>query len=149
VPESTPFAIALAVKPISSNAKPAQSRWYDRVLQDAARAQGGYLLSGPLYARIVWFRARREQDDIDADNIPKRILDALKQIVFENDDEIVRCLAIKTIADAVGRFDIDPVQVPSFEVLAALQGMLLTERNVLYIEIGPATDPRIVFGPVR
>ena len=149
VPAPAAFALSVPLKPVSANAKPQQSRWYTQRLQEGARAQGLSLLSGPLYVRIVWFHARREHDDIDADNIPKRILDALKGIAFENDDEIVRCLAIKTVADATGGFAIDPVYVPSSSALGLLQGMLLTERNVLYVEIGTVTDPVVAFGPVR
>jgi hypothetical protein len=107
------------------------------------------VLPKPLYARIIWFELRRDREDVDADNIPKRILDALKGLVFQDDDSIVRCLAIKTLADAAGEFEINAVQIPSATMLATLQGMLGTEPNVLYVEIGPVTDPTIVFGLVR
>ena len=97
----------------------------------------------------VWFRARREHDDVDADNVPKRILDALKGIVFANDDEIDRCLSIRTVASAAGDFEVDLLKVPSMGVQDDLRGLLGVERHVLYIEIGPVTDAAVAFGPVR
>jgi Holliday junction resolvase RusA-like endonuclease len=141
--------MVIALKPRSLRGNRKHSGWYERRLQEAARAQGASVLSKPLYARIIWFELRREREDVDADNIPKRILDALKGLVFEDDDAIVRCLAIKTLADASGEFEMNAVQIPSGRVLATLQEMLGTEPNVLYVEIGPVTDPTVIFGLVR
>jgi Holliday junction resolvase RusA-like endonuclease len=141
--------MVIALKPRSLRGNRKHSGWYERRLQEAARAQGASVLSKPLYARIIWFELRREREDVDADNIPKRILDALKGLVFEDDDAIVRCLAIKTLADASSEFEMNAVQIPSGRVLATLQEMLGTEPNVLYVEIGPVTDPTVIFGLVR
>ena len=147
VPTPAAFALALAVKPVSSNAKPQQSRWYDRLLQDAARAQGWYLLSGPLYARIVWFQLQSTQGDVD--NVAKRILDAFKGIVFEDDEQIARCLTLKTVADLGGNFSMDPTMIPSSSILLQLEALLRTEQHTLYIEMGPVIDPMVSFGPVH
>jgi Holliday junction resolvase RusA-like endonuclease len=87
--------MVLAVKPISLNAKAQQSRWYTQLLQDAAMALQPRVLAGPLYVRIIWFQSRPSQGDVD--NIPKRILVALKGIVFDDDDDIARCMTVKTV----------------------------------------------------
>ena len=89
VPEPATFAIAVAVRPISANARPQQSRWHTRRLQAAAMADGRLPLSGPLYVRVVWFQLQRSPGDVD--NIAKRILDSLKGIDFLDDKEIDRC----------------------------------------------------------
>jgi Holliday junction resolvase RusA-like endonuclease len=139
--------MALAVKPISANAKRSESGWYTQLLQDAAKARRPQAPVGPLYARIIWFQRRRSQGDVD--NIAKRILDSLKGIVIQDDDEIDRCLAIKTVADPAGDFAIDVLNLPSQSIQDELRDLLGAEEHVLYIEIGPVTDPTIAFGPVR
>ena len=138
--------MAVAVRPISANAKSQQSQWYTQRLQAVAMATGQLPLSGPLYARIVWFQLHRSPGDVD--NIAKRILDALKGIVIHDDDDIDRCLIQRSIAEADGTFPIDASQIPSRSVLAALQALLNTEEHVLYIEIGRISSQTTGFGPV-
>jgi hypothetical protein len=104
-------------------------------------------LTGPLYVRIIWFQRERTPGDID--NIAKRILDALKGIVFRDDEEIDRCLTQRSIAEVGRTFPVDPSRIPSLSVLAALQALLNTEEHVLYIEIGPVGDQMTGFGPVE
>jgi hypothetical protein len=136
--------MVVGAKPISANRKP--SLRYTDQLQSAAVAHGAQLLSGLLYIRITWFQLHRSEGDVD--NIAKRILDSLKGIVIQDDDDIVRCLSQKTVADSSGAFAINTLAIPSTTVLASLQSLLGTENHVLYIEVGPVQDPTISFGPV-
>lgn len=82
------------------------------------------------------------------DNIAKLILDSLKGVVFQDDDNIVRCLTQKTVANAYGVYAYDPASLPSEQVQLDLQRALLAEEHVLYIEVGSVTDPMVSFGPV-
>jgi hypothetical protein len=139
--------MVLAARPVSANAKRQQSRWYTELLASSARACEPRELSGPLYVRIIWFQRRPTTGDVD--NIVKRILDALKGIVFHDDEDIERCSAVKTVADLSGTFALDPVMLPSAPILLELAASLRAEDHTLYVEIGPVTDPMVVFGPVR
>jgi hypothetical protein len=144
-PTPSPFAIIVARRPLSSNRAGPTSR-YTAAIQRAARAQGAGLFDGPLYARITWFQLQRAQGDID--NIAKMILDALKGIVFHDDDDIVRCLIQKTVADEHGVYAYDPSSLPSEAAQLDLQRILPEEDHVLYIEVGSVTNPLLSFGPV-
>jgi Holliday junction resolvase RusA-like endonuclease len=141
----TTFAMVLAVKPISANAKPQQSRWYTQLLQEAARARRPEVMFGPLYARIIWFQGQPTTGDVD--NIAKRILDALKGIVFDDDGEIVRCLTEKTVTSSPS-FLMTPSEAPTEAAQAELETLVGTAQHVLYVEVGPVPDLRISFGPV-
>jgi endodeoxyribonuclease RusA len=144
IPALTTFAMAVGLRPISANRAP--SPRYTQQIRQAAAAQGARVLAGPLYARITWFQLRRAHGDVD--NIAKRILDSLKGVAFQDDDDVVRCLTQKAVADASGSFALNTLEIPSTAVLAELQALLGVEDHVLYIEIGPVTDPTISFGPV-
>ena len=136
--------MAVGLKPISANRGP--SPRYTNRLQGAALAQGAQILSGLLYARITWFQLRRSQGDVD--NIAKRILDALKGVVIQDDDDVVRCLTQKAVADSSGSFALNTLGIPSAAVLVNLQALLGAHDHVLYIEVGPIGDPTVSFGPV-
>ena len=145
-PASGAFAIVVARRPLSSNRGGPTDR-YTAAIQRAARAQDARILSGPLYARITWFQLERAQGDID--NIAKLILDALKGVVIQDDDDIVRCLIQKTVADEDGVYDYDSRSIASATGRADLQLLLPVEPHVLYIEVGTVTHPTVLFGPVR
>jgi Holliday junction resolvase RusA-like endonuclease len=138
--------MALAVKPISANAKPQHSRWYTQLLQESARVRQPEVIFGPLYVRIIWFQQQSTKGDVD--NIAKRILDALKGIVFEDDDDIVRCLTAKTITSS-RRFAIIPGEMSSGTTPAEVEALVGTEQHVLYVEVGSVKDQRVSLGPVR
>jgi hypothetical protein len=142
---SPAFAMAVPEKPLSANRGRPSPR-YTGVIQRAATAAGARVLAGPLYARIVWFQLRPAEGDVD--NIAKLILDSLKGVVIHDDDEIVRCLAQKTVADMNGLYAYDPLLIPSTTVPTELAGLLGVHDHVLYIEIGAVTDPTVTFGPV-
>jgi hypothetical protein len=144
-PLPEPFAIVVALRPLSSNRGGPTSR-YTAAIQRAAQAQGARILTGPLYARITWFLLVRAQGDID--NIAKLILDSLKGVLIQDDDDIVRCLIQKTVADEHGIYDYDSRSIASALTRAELQLLLLAEQHVLYIEVGRVTNPIVSFGPV-
>ena len=69
-------------------------------------------------------------------------------VVIQDDDDLVRCLAQKTVADSTGSFTLNTLAIPSVMVLTTLQALLGSEDHVLYVEVGPVTDPTVSFGPV-
>lgn len=102
------------------------------------------MMDGPLYARIIWFHKYQTTQDVD--NIAKRILDSLKDIIYRDDYAITHCLAARV--DAAGNYDFAG---PNAETdYARLLGYLAdeTERNVLYFEIGSRTSAEVRFGEV-
>lgn len=143
-PTPSTFAMVVGLKPISAN-RGANQR-YTSQLQRAALAKGAQILTGPLYARITWFQLRRSQGDVD--NIAKRILDSLKGVVIQDDDDVIRCLIQETVADSTGNFAFDALGIPSATALAILQSLLGVEDHVLCIEVGPVVEPTVYFGPV-
>ena len=145
-PWPAPFAIVVAQKPLSANRGARSSSRYTSGIRNTATHQGAPILTGPLYARITWFQRIRTPGDVD--NIAKLILDSLKGVVFQDDDDIVRCLIQKTVADATGRYLYDPSQIPAEALQSDLQTVLGVEDHVLYIEVGSVMNPMVSFGPV-
>jgi hypothetical protein len=137
--------MVIAEKPLSANRGRPSPR-YTGLIQSAARAQGAQLLTGHLYVRIVWFQRERAQGDVD--NMAKLILDSLKGIVFQDDDNIVRCLTQKAVADGGGEYVYDPSMILDESVRSELRILLGAAPHVLYIEVGAVIDPMVSFGPV-
>jgi hypothetical protein len=144
LPAPGTFAMVLALRPKSVRGKSSAS--YTRRIQDAARTQSAQILTGVLYVRITWFQL--EQSTGDVDNMAKWILDSLKGVVIQDDDDIARCLIQKTVADSTGSFTLNTLGIPSATVLADLRLLLGRADHVLYIEVGPVLDPTVLFGPV-
>jgi hypothetical protein len=136
--------MVVGVKPKSHQSGGKNTR-YKEQLGASARAHGAKVLSGPLYARIIWFQL--EQTPGDVDNMTKPILDALRGVVYQDDDQIVRRLTEKTVTSSRS-FSMTPSEAPTETTQAELESLVGTEQHVLYIEVGPVTDPRISFGPV-
>ena len=139
------LVLCLALKPRSLNARPSED--YRAAIAAAAQAKHQEaLLDGPLYSRIIWFhKVASAQGDID--NIAKRIHDALKTVVFADDEVITHTIAIKvnTVSDV-------EIAEESGSAEAFLE---LSERladpaasDVLYIEVGRQQSKRIRLGPV-
>ena len=137
--------MVVAVKP-KSHQSGGRSDRYKAQLGAAARAHGARILSGPLYARIIWFQLKVTPGDVD--NMTKPILDSLRGIVYHDDDQIVRRLTEKTVTSSRS-FSMTPSEAPTETAQAELDTLVGTEQHVLYIEVGPVTDSRISFGPVR
>lgn len=96
--------------------------------------------------RIIWFQLEPTLGDVD--NMTKPILDSLQGVVYEDDGEIVRHLTEKTVTSSRS-FLMTPSEAPSETAQAELEALVGVEGHVLYIEVGPVTDPKITFGPVR
>lgn len=68
--------------------------------------------------------------------------------MIQDDEEVVRCLIQKTVADENGVYAYEAASIASATARANLQLLLPTEDHVLYIEVGRVTTPIISFGPV-
>ena len=139
------IAMVVAARPLSAN-RGRQSPTFTRTIQTAAIAQGARILTGHLYVRITWFQRERAQGDVD--NIAKLILDSLKGVVIQDDDEVMRCLAQKTVADPAGNYLYEAVRISSARVRSELEALLGAQAHVLYIEVGQISNPIVSFGPV-
>lgn len=140
-----PTVICLALRPRSLNAK--TSAVYSDAISNAGRAGHiGVLLEGPLYSRIIWFH-KYETSQGDSDNIAKRIHDALKNVVFSDDEGITHTLTIKV--DATRNVEIVEDQ-GNLEAFLELSERLAEpdNRDVLYIEIGQQHSTQVHLGPV-
>jgi hypothetical protein len=140
----TPFGLVFREQPLSSAASHKQG--YIGRVADIARGSMGTrgLLTGPLYVHIVWFHRVRSTGDVD--NIAKNIIDAMKQVVYEDDQAIVRC-EIERI-DARGEaytFTHRTPPPPAFEALEELLGN--EPSHAVYVEVGPAGPREIFLGP--
>lgn len=140
-----PLAICLPLKPRSLNAKLKAS--YSSAIADAARAKhDGTILDVPLYSRIIWFHKYiSTQGDID--NVAKRIHDALKNVLFEDDRVITHTIAIRVDASQEVEIVGDP-ENPDAELDLAEHLASAEHRDVLYVEIGRQIDGKIRLGPV-
>lgn len=142
------FAIIVSRRPVSGQTKSPRSKEnYKAELGRLARAAFTLPepLTGELYARIIWFYKGRIEGDID--NIIKPILDAIRGIVYRDDDIVVKCVS--------ERFDKTRDLVMSQINISddLYQNLLLaiaddnTSHN-LYIEIGQITTRAVTFGPI-
>jgi Holliday junction resolvase RusA-like endonuclease len=138
-------AFHLPRKPRSSN-KNVNTR-YAQAISDAARKQYvGGLVSSALYSRIIWFHKYRSPQG-DADNIAKRIHDALKDVVFGDDNVITHTIAVRV--DASEGVDVIADAGDPAGAAALIQSISdPATRDVLYVEIGLQTDSKVYLGPV-
>ena len=107
------------------------------------------LLEGPLYIRVNWFF--NKPGGLDTDNIFKAILDALKQIVYQDDGQIVQCLACKFDLNQA-RPEINNQNIPAdtLDVYNDLANKLrIPYDSLLYIEVGPFQSNTANFGPIE
>jgi Holliday junction resolvase RusA-like endonuclease len=74
------FAMVLPRRPISAKGR-LNEKYHEAIHAEAQQRHGGKeMLKGELYCRISWFH--KEATTQDVDNIAKRIIDALKGVVF-------------------------------------------------------------------
>lgn len=116
--------------------------------QIAAQARRSY--SGPpstqaLYSRIIWFHKKPSTGDVD--NIAKRIHDALKGVLFLDDGSITHTMAVRVNASVPVELIANPDSPDGAEALADSLGDE-SVHDILYIEIGRQTDPKIYLGPL-
>jgi len=140
-----PFALVLPFRPISSQSS-GRVAYQARVRRAAVEAFGDRSpLEGPLYARVTYLHLGPSTQDID--NILKRLLDALKGVVYADDGTIRQCL-VERIAIAE-RFVVAQQHQPP-GIVGQLIGLLAAEHpHITYIEVGHATDQVVWFGPIR
>jgi Holliday junction resolvase RusA-like endonuclease len=143
-----PFSVIIQRRPISSNRSPHKNYTADLQAHAQQQFREQPLLSGDLYARIIWFyngQARRTEADVD--NIAKWILDALKGVVYHDDRQVVKCVIEKVDKTGVYRLSHSTLASSSFGELAALLGNLYVP-HILSIEIDQLHSRLITFGPI-
>jgi Holliday junction resolvase RusA-like endonuclease len=138
-------AFHLHRKPRSSN-KNVSAR-FAQAISNAARANYvGGLVSSALYSRIIWFHKYRSPQG-DADNIAKRVHDAVKDVVFGDDNVITHTIAVRVDASEGVDIIADPINpAGAVELIQSVSDPAV--RDVLYVEIGLQTDSKVYLGPV-
>ncbi|MHB1682103.1 MAG: RusA family crossover junction endodeoxyribonuclease [Bacilli bacterium] len=136
-------AFLLAEAPRSFNAKK-KERYY-QAIQNAYNSYVGALRSSinGFYIRIYYFSAFPL--NIDADNISKPIVDALRTVAYTDDNEVVYRICAKIDLRMHKYDDIDVNGVPS-DVAEPFVDAISSEEHLLYIEIGPFEPDMIQFG---
>jgi hypothetical protein len=112
---------------------------------------GGACLTEPLYG-IVYYVAQqyRPTNDADADNLSKRLWDALQATAYD-DDKLVRLriagvIAPSSLPTAASLDDLDLTGAPD-DVAGALAGFIAAgEDHNLYVEIGLLHPAMFRFG---
>ena len=117
-------------RPISSNK--GNNPKFNAAINQAAQARKPAILDGPLYARILWFHKTRT--DQDTDNIAKRILDAVKGVVFVDDFVIPHCLTVRVDATVDYELSDSMISIADYQLLLQMLADE-TQANVLYIEV--------------
>jgi hypothetical protein len=139
------FAMVVAERPISSDAR-FKDRFQARLQAHARRRFAGQeRLDGALYIRILWLHRLPTNQDID--NIAKRIVDALKGVIYDDDHTIESCLTRKILytPDTIiysGDEDAPPGTIDELASMIARD-----EPHILYVEVGRSTAQQITFGP--
>jgi Endodeoxyribonuclease RusA len=137
------FTMVMDRRPISGNKGP--NAHYTEALREAASVRRPLILVGPLYARILWFH--KDPTGQDVDNIAKRILDALKGLVFEDDGAVSHCLAARI--DATMDYELSGSPSSDGETERLLEFLSKEAcRHVIYVEIGVRTSTAVNFGEV-
>jgi Holliday junction resolvase RusA-like endonuclease len=144
-PVDVPFAIAIPRRPPSANRGP-NAKFTAAVVAAAGARFVGPLLRGPLYARIFWFHKYKTTEG-DADNIAKRLLDALKGVVYPDDHLITHCLAARIDATLDMEISQAGVDANVFQELLQLLGDP-SVRDILYVEVGKHAGKAVSFGRV-
>lgn len=135
------YHMLVKTRPRSYNAEGRKA--YQRRLAQMAVDQNPTMLTGDLYGRIYYFH--RGARDIDADNLSKPIMDALRGTVFGDDRQVRLRLAAKV--DLEASFAISSETVPQ-----ALYGPLYssvsdpTLRDFVVVEVGELLTVDVRFG---
>jgi len=138
-------AFHLHCRPVSLNSKKKNLRYTEQIQAQARSCFAGQLLSHPLYSRIVWFHKGPSTGDVD--NIAKRIHDSLKGVLFLDDGSITHTMTVRVNAAEPVELIGDPDNPAGAQALVDSLGDD-TVRDILYIEIGRQTDPKIYLGPL-
>ena len=101
-----PFEFTVPGHPLSLNNKKSQSRiqWQQDVLNSALlRWPGGPPINQKAKVAIITF-FNNDSPPFDVDNVPKRILDAIKGLIIIDDDLITDLVSLKRNRDETLRF---------------------------------------------
>lgn len=136
------FAMAVAMRPVSHQRKGGTGPFVERLRAEAtSRFTGEPPLTGDHYARIVWFHKRKHGD---VDNIIKPILDALKGVVYADDNLIVKCSSERV--DTARDYELSYAGMPA-GVASELDSLLAaSHEHILYVEVGPVSSRLVAFG---
>lgn len=142
------FAMIVSRRPVSGQTKSPKSKEnYKAEIRNHAREAFTFeeLLSGELYARIIWFYKGRIEGDVD--NIIKPILDAIRGIVYRDDNIVVKCVSEKF--DKTRDLVISPINISDdlYQDLLFAIADDSTNHN-LYIEVGQIAPRTVTFGPI-
>lgn len=138
------FFMVVPRRPISANKK-RNEKYAENIRAEAVRRMEGLAqFRGAVYSRITWFHSYKTKQDVD--NIPKRLHDALKGVVYKDDVSIEACMA-RRVATA-GNFEIRPSDRVDPEVLDMLPALLASEKDVLCVEVGPLLSHEVALGSI-
>jgi Holliday junction resolvase RusA-like endonuclease len=118
--------------------------------QEQARQLGGAQLEGRLYVRIVWLHNVPHLIHLaDTDNAAKRVIDALKGVVYA-DDRIIDKIAVHRL-DAASASDAQlsvrgDVELRVVDRMRVLRGQ--PHLHIVYVEIGVLDNLTVTLGPI-
>lgn len=142
------FNLILCERAKSYNAKKKQ-RYMSRISESAkeriTKKDLKVYLNGSesLYARVYYFH--RINTEIDADNISKPIIDALRKIVYDDDKFVIKRIA--SIIDLSYDYIVDDNNI-SDELYDELITVLNdeSENHIIFVEVGSLDERRVRFG---
>ena len=139
-----------AIRPRSVNAGGNGKRRFEERIKAAANGkwpEDRGLLADHLYARITHVCGSAKHDLVDVDNISKRILDALTNVVIADDKYVGQCLLTRAHVDWKG-LDLSFIDDPG---IISQVAALSSSDDVLIVEIGllPAGQPPVRSGPIE
>ena len=129
-----PLLIDFAVigKPVSLRSRKTKQLWQSLVAEAAQERLGKtFRLDGKLDMQIDWF-SRKYQNTADVDNILKPIVDALKNIIYVDDNQVSSISARHHDTNSVITFISEPVYI--------IEPLLAGEREYVYIRIYEVFD---------
>ena len=126
-----PFEFTVTGEPLSLNNSNANSRrkWRKRVFDSAQlRWPGGPPINQKIKVTIITF-FDNDSPPFDVDNVPKRILDAIKGSIIDDDDLITDLVSLKRNRDETLQFTTLP---------AAMLNSLQSPDPFVYVEFSAA-----------
>jgi len=120
-------------RPASYQGKPKNKEIYKRRIEsNYRRYYAGMMPEVPLFANVYHFY--NEDVRIDADNISKPTWDALSQVAF-NDDRQIIIRSAASIDMRSGFFEVDPDTIP-LDIRYKLLESIHSKPHTVYIEVG-------------
>ena len=125
--------IVESIEPLSYNAKK-RHRYAERIIGAAARWQCPLLAGGRLYCKVLYFHQGRR--GIDADNLSKPVVDALKGCIYGDDAQIALRIAAKVDLAHDAYTVVGGAGLPQYLELQAMIADPAAEKDILYVEVG-------------